>query len=247
MRLKGKVAIVTGGASGIGEATVKEMIKEGANVVITDISDEKGEELAKSLNKEEKKAVYLHVDVSNEEQTKKMVELVEREFGKLDIIFCNAGIGNMAVTDQLDKNDWKKIIDINLTGLFFSIKAAIPLMLKNEGGSIVNNASILGHVGQAQTAAYTASKGGVVNLTRTLAAEYANQGIRVNAVCPGYIKTPILNGLEEDMLNALIDRHPIGRLGEPEEIAKAVVFLASDEASFITGANLLVDGGYTAV
>ena len=138
------------------------------------------------------------------------------------------------------------MLSINLDGVFLAAKHAIKAMQKNGGGSIVNTASILGHVGQAQTAPYTASKGAVVNLTRTLAVEYVKDNIRVNAVCPGYIETPLLNQLDEAMKNHLISLHPIGRLGKPEEIAKAVVFLASDDASFVTGSNLLVDGGYTA-
>ncbi len=249
MRLKDKVAVVTGGASGIGEAAVRDMVEEGARVVIADISDESGEKLARKLNEDhnEKKAVYCHVDVSNEEETQKMVKTAERKFERLDILFCNAGIGDIAMTDELKLEKWQKVIDVNLTGVFLCIKAAIPVMKKTGGGSIINCASILGHVGQAQTASYTASKGGVVNMTRALAAEYADEGIRVNAVCPGYIDTPLLDGLDENMKNHLISRHPIGRFGTPEEVAKATTFLASDDASFITGANLLVDGGYTAV
>ena len=247
MRLKEKVAIVTGGSSGIGKATVKDMVAEGAKVIIADISEKKGEKLVETLNQNEKKVIYCQADVTSEEDTIKMVERAEEEFGRLDILFCNAGIGDMAVTDELEKNVWQKIIDVNLTGVFLSIKAAIPVMKKTGGGSIVNCASILGHVGQAQTASYSASKGGVVNMTRSLAAEYAQQDIRVNAICPGYIKTPILDGLDEEMLDNLITKHPIGRLGEPEEVAKATTFLASDDASFITGENLMVDGGYTAV
>ena len=247
MKLKGKVAIVTGGSSGIGKATVKDMVAEGAKVIIADINDEEGKELAEKLNQKEKRTVYCHVDVTSEEDTEKMVKMAEEEFGRLDILFCNAGIGDMAVTEKLEKSVWQKVIDVNLTGVFLCIKAAIPVMKKTGSGSIVNCASILGHVGQAQSASYTASKGGVVNMTRSLAAEYAGQDIRVNAVCPGYIKTPILDDLDEEMLENLIAKHPIGRLGEPEEVAKATTFLASDDASFITGENLLVDGGYTAV
>ncbi|WP_408956275.1 SDR family NAD(P)-dependent oxidoreductase [Natroniella sp. ANB-PHB2] len=247
MRLKERVAIITGGASGIGEATVREMVKEGAKVIIADIDDEKGQKLAEELNQKEKNTVYCHVDITNEEEIKTMVEKAKDEFGGLDILFSNAGIGDRTISDKLSLEKWQKVIDINLTGVFLSVKHAISVMKMDGGGSIINCASILGHVGRAQMASYTASKGGVVNLTRSLAVEYAKDGIRVNSVCPGYINTPLIDGLEEEALNHLISLHPMRRLGEPEEIAKVTTFLASDDASFITGANLLVDGGYTAI
>ncbi|WP_077624182.1 SDR family NAD(P)-dependent oxidoreductase [Sediminibacillus massiliensis] len=246
MRLKGKKAIVTGGVSGIGEFTVREMVKEGASVLIADINDQLGEELAAELNGEETKVVFQHVDVSKETDIEAMVEKAEKEFGQLDIIFSNAGIGALSPSAELSYEDWQKVISINLDGVFLCAKHAIKAMQKTGGGSVVNCSSILGNVGQAQTAAYTAAKGGVTNLTRALAVEYAKENIRVNAVCPGYIDTPLLEQLDEEMRNQLISLHPIGRLGKPEEIAKAVVFLASEDASFVTGANLLVDGGYTA-
>ena len=247
MRLEGKVAIITGGANGLGEATVRDMVKEGAKVIIADIDDEKGKALVEELNKDGKKTAYCNTDVTKEADVEAMVKMAKDEFGKLDILFSNAGIGSLAPTTELKIEDWQRIIDINLTGVFLSAKHAIPAMREAGGGSIINCASQLGHVGQAETAAYTASKGGVVNMTRALAAEYAQEGIRVNAVCPGYVKTSLLDQLDEEMIDHLISLHPINRLGEPEEIAKATTFLASDDASFITGANLLVDGGYTAV
>lgn len=247
MRLEGKVAIVTGGANGIGEATVRDMVNEGAKVIIADIDDEKGKALAEEFNKDGKKAAYCNTDVTKEAEVEAMVKLAKDEFGKLDILFSNAGIGNLVPTAELELENWQRVIDINLTGVFLSAKHAIPVMLETGGGSIINAASMLGHVGQAETAAYTASKGGVVNMTRALAVEYAKDGIRVNAVCPGYVNTSLLDQLDEEMINHLISLHPINRLAEPEEIAKVTTFLASDDASFITGANLLVDGGYTAV
>ena len=247
MRLEGKVAIVTGGANGIGEATVRDMVNEGAKVIIADIDDEKGKALAEEFNKDGKKAAYCNTDVNKEAEVEAMVKLAKDEFGKLDILFSNAGIGNLVPTAELELENWQRVIDINLTGVFLSAKHAIPVMLETGGGSIINAASMLGHVGQAETAAYTASKGGVVNMTRALAVEYAKDGIRVNAVCPGYVNTSLLDQLDEEMINHLISLHPINRLAEPEEIAKVTTFLASDDASFITGANLLVDGGYTAV
>ncbi|WP_217587106.1 SDR family NAD(P)-dependent oxidoreductase [Lentibacillus saliphilus] len=246
MRLENKVAIVTGGSSGIGEWTVREMVKEGAKVVIADINEELGQKLADELNQDGKHTVFQFVDVSKEDDIVSMVNRAEAEFGKLDIIFSNAGIGAMHPSTELDYEDWQRIISINLDGVFLCAKHAIKAMQKTGGGSVINCSSILGHVGQAATAAYTAAKGGVTNLTRALAVEYAKENIRVNAICPGYVDTPILDGVEPEMKEALISLHPIGRLGRPEEIAKAAVFLASDEASFVIGANLLVDGGYTA-
>lgn len=246
MRLKDKIAIVTGGASGIGEFTVREMVKEGAKVVIADLNDELGNKLAEQLNREQKQVVYTHIDVTIETQVKQMIDLAVSEFGKVDILFNNAGIGGSAPTSDLALEEWRKFIAINLDSVFITAKHAIIAMIKSGGGSIVNNASILGYVGKAQSAAYSASKGAVVNLTKALALEYALENIRVNAVCPGYIDTPLIAHFDEEKKNEIISLHPIGRLGKPEEIAKAVTFLVSDDASFITGTSLMVDGGYTA-
>jgi NAD(P)-dependent dehydrogenase (short-subunit alcohol dehydrogenase family) len=243
LRLQDKVAIVTGGASGIGEFTVREMLKQGAKVVIADFNDAGGQKLADELGEN---VSFIHVDVSNEEQVEAMVKHAVDTFGKVDILFSNAGIGSIGSTHELTLEEWDKTISINLSGVFLCAKYALKEMVKQGSGSIVNCASILGHVGQAATASYTAAKGGVVNMTRALALEYASQGIRVNAVCPGYIKTPLLDQLDDEMMQHLVSLHPLGRLGESHEVANAVVFLASDEASFVTGANLLVDGGYTA-
>jgi NAD(P)-dependent dehydrogenase (short-subunit alcohol dehydrogenase family) len=243
LRLQDKVAIVTGGASGIGEFTVREMLKQGAKVVIADFDDAGGQKLADELGEG---VSFIHVDVSNEEQVEAMVKHSVDTFGKVDILFSNAGIGSTGSTHELSLEDWNKTISVNLSGVFLCAKYALKEMVKQGSGSIVNCASILGHVGQAATASYTAAKGGVVNMTRALSLEYASQGIRVNAVCPGYIKTPLLDQLDEATMKHLITLHPLGRLGESHEVANAVVFLASDEASFVTGANLLVDGGYTA-
>ena len=244
MRLKDKVAIVTGGASGIGRSTTEDMVDEGAKVAIVDLDEEKGESLANELGE---KAVFLKADVTDERSVKSVYSSVLDECGKVDVLFNNAGIGSQGASDKLEKEEWEKVIEVNLTGAFLMTKQAIGEMKKSGGGSIINCASILGTVGQSETAAYTASKAGLVNLTRTLAVEFAGEGIRVNAVSPGYIETPLLDGLDEATKDHLTSLHPVGRLGEPEEIAKAVTFLASDDASFITGANLLVDGGYTAV
>jgi NAD(P)-dependent dehydrogenase (short-subunit alcohol dehydrogenase family) len=243
LRLQDKVAIVTGGASGIGEYTVREMLKQGAKVVIADFDDAGGQKLADELGEG---VSFIHVDVSNEEQVEAMVKHSVDTFGKVDILFSNAGIGSTGSTHELTLEDWDKTISVNLSGVFLCAKYALIEMVKQGRGSIVNCASILGHVGQAATASYSAAKGGVVNMTRALALEYASQGIRVNAVCPGYINTPLLDQLDDATRKHLVSLHPLGRLGESHEVANAVVFLASDEASFVTGANLLVDGGYTA-
>lgn len=243
MKLKGKVAVVTGGASGIGEFTARAMVNEGAKVVIADMNDELGFKLVKELNEN---AIYVHVNVTNEADVEKMIATAVSTFGQVDILVNNAGIGSLSPTADQSLEDWRKLLAVNLDGVFLAAKHAIKAMQKSGGGSIVNIASILGHVGQAQTAAYAASKGGVVNFTRAIAVEYAKENIRVNAVCPGYINTPLLDQLDENMKNHLISLHPIGRLGKSEEVAKAILFLASDDASFVTGANLLVDGGYTA-
>ncbi len=242
-----KTAIVTGGASGIGEATVRHMVQENAKVLIADLNTEAGEKLATELNGSgDTKAVFFKVDVTQEDQVKAMVNKAKTEFGSVDIVFNNAGIGHTGEAHEYTMEDWNKVISINLTGVFLVAKHSIAAMLDQGSGSIVNCASILGNVGQAQTAAYSAAKGGVKNLTKTLALEYAAKGIRVNSVSPGYIDTPLLADAPEELKQVLVSRHPIGRLGRPEEIASAVVFLASDQASFITGADLLVDGGYTA-
>jgi NAD(P)-dependent dehydrogenase (short-subunit alcohol dehydrogenase family) len=246
MKFKDRVAIVTGGASGIGEFTVREMVKEGARVIIADLNDAEGIALAQELNQEKQNVIYSHVDVTNELAVEHMVNLAVSEFGSLDILFNNAGVGTAYPTTDLPLEDWRKVLSINLDGVFLASKHAIRMMKKSGGGSIVNNASILGHVGQKHSAAYSASKGAVINLTKALAIEFAMENIRVNAVCPGYIDTPFISHFDEKKKDQLVSLHPLGRLGKPEEIAKAVIFLSSDDASFITGTSLLVDGGYTA-
>lgn len=244
-RLEGKVAIVTGGASGIGKATVEAFVKEGAKVVISDIAD--GTALAEELNKEGDNAIFVEADVTDEEETKALINKTVKKFGKLDIVFANAGIGGMKLVHEESFEDWKKVLSVNLDGVFLLNKYAIEQMLKQgKGGSIINNDSIHGFVGKQGVGSYAASKGGVKLLTQTAGIEYGKENIRVNCVNPGYIETPLLKDLDDEMKKALVDLHPIGRLGRPEEVANAVVFLASDEASFVTGTTLLVDGGYTA-
>ncbi|MBG9943387.1 glucose 1-dehydrogenase [Brevibacillus formosus] len=245
-RLEGKVAIVTGGASGIGETTVRLFAKEGAKVVIADFSP-RGNELAEELNQAGFDALFVKTDVTKEEEVKNMVSATVEKYGKVDILFANAGIAKDAPGHLLSMDDWQRTIDINLTGVFLCDKYVIEQMLaQGTGGAIVNCGSIHSHAGKAGVTAYSSAKGGVKLLTQTLGLTYAKQGIRVNAVCPGYIDTPLIAGRNEALNEHLIGLHPMGRLGKPEEVAKAVLFLASDDASFVTGTSLLVDGGYTA-
>lgn len=246
MRLENKVAIVTGGASGIGETTVRLFAKEGAKVVIADFSP-RGNELAEELNQAGFDALFVKTDVTKEDEVKNMVSTTVEKYGKVDILFANAGIAKDAPGHLLSMDDWQRTIDINLTGVFLCDKYVIEQMLAQEtGGAIVNCGSIHSHAGKAGVTAYSSAKGGVKLLTQTLGLTYAKQGIRVNAVCPGYIDTPLIAGRNEALNEHLIGLHPMGRLGKPEEVAKAVLFLASDDASFVTGTSLLVDGGYTA-
>ncbi|PAQ15446.1 short-chain dehydrogenase [Bacillaceae bacterium SAOS 7] len=247
MRFENKVAIVTGGASGIGEATVKAFVKEGAKVVIADYADA-GQLVSDRLNDEGFDTFFIKVDVSNEEQVKTLIEKTVDKYGKLDIMFANAGIADEADIHGIDLDKWKRTIDINLTGVYLSDKYAIEQMRKQgHGGVIVNTGSIHSIAGKEGVTAYAASKGGVKLLTQTLGATYAKEGIRVNAIGPGYIDTPLIAMAQGELRDELVSLHPMGRLGKPEEIAKAVLFLASDDASFVSGTLLVVDGGYTAV
>jgi NAD(P)-dependent dehydrogenase (short-subunit alcohol dehydrogenase family) len=247
MRLQDKVILITGGASGIGLASVERCLKEGAKVALADLAGSAGAEKAAELDKQFPGCcLFTAVDVTSTEQVNQMVTDAVAKFGRLDGVFNNAGIGGINPADTYLDEDFLRIIDINLNGVFRVARAALKPMYAQGSGSIVNCASILGVFGQSGTAAYTAAKGGVVNLTRTLALEGAAKGVRVNTIGPGYIDTPLLSLLDDATKQFLIGLHPVGRLGRPEEVANAALFLLSDEASFITGANLLVDGGFTA-
>jgi NAD(P)-dependent dehydrogenase (short-subunit alcohol dehydrogenase family) len=245
VKLKDKVTIVTGGASGIGKATVKLFVEQGAKTVIADFS-EKGQKLSDELNREGFDTSFVKTDVTKEEDTKHMIISTVKKYGKVDILFANAGIAHDGSAHELTYEDWKRTIDINLSGVFLSNKYAIEQMKKQGSGVIVNCGSIHSHAGKAGVTAYASAKGGVKLLTQSLALDYAKEGIRVNAVCPGYIDTPLIKGRNEAITQHLISLHPMGRLGKAEEVAKAVLFLASEDASFITGSTLMVDGGYTA-
>ncbi|MDR0480543.1 MAG: SDR family oxidoreductase [Gallionellaceae bacterium] len=246
MRLKGKNMIVTGGASGIGLATVRRCLREGANVVISDIPQSAGAAHAKELDGRDGRCLFIACDVTSTEQVDNLISSAVAQLGSADIVFSNAGIGGLALAHEMSDADYLRIININLNGVFRVARASLKQMYQQGSGSLINCASILGTLGQSGTVAYSAAKGGVVNMTRTLAIEAAPKGVRVNSIGPGYIDTPLLKDLPAEMRQALIKLHPIGRLGRDEEVANAVLFLGSDEASFVTGAYLLVDGGYAA-
>jgi len=246
MKLQDKVAIVTGGASGIGEATVRLFAQEGAKVVIADFS-ERGQHISDELNNSGFDTLFVKTDVTIEEDIKNMVHETVNKYGKLDVLYANAGVADDAPAHELSYEKWKRTIDINLSGVFLSDKYAIEQFLaQGTGGVIVNAGSIHSFVSLPNPTAYSSAKGGVKLLTQNLCTAYAKQGIRVNAVCPGYIDTPLLAEVDAQNKEYLASLHPQGRLGKPEEIAKAVLFLASDDASFVNGTTLLVDGGYTA-
>ena len=248
--LSGKTVIVTGGASGIGEAAAVLYAKEGCQVVISDLNEEKGNKLAEQIKQAGGKAIFVRADVSNPADCGELVRKTVENFGSVDIAFNNAGIGgeNNPVAD-MSIESWDKTIAVNLSSVFYCMKYEIQQMQKQGKGSIVNNSSILGQVGFANAAAYVAAKHGVVGLTKNAALEYSSKNIRINAIGPGFINTPLLSeaGMDENAKQTyLVPLHPISRLGESAEVAELAVWLSSDKASFITGSYYAVDGGYLA-
>lgn len=249
--MEGKVAIVTGASSGIGLHTARLFAEKGASVVLADLDETAGKEAVQAIEGAGGSALFVKTNVSESAQVKELVEKTIERFGRLDYAVNNAGIGGESVpTAEISEEGWDRVIGVNLTGVWLCMKHEIEAMLENEGGAIVNVASILGKVGFANAAAYVSAKHGVVGLTKSAAMEYATLGVRVNVVCPGFIYTPMLEnaGMAEgsEMHTYISSLHPMQRMGTPEEVATMIVWACSDEASFVTGASLLVDGGYTA-
>lgn len=245
----GKVAIVTGGGSGIGQAACHLYAREGARVVVSDIDEKGGNETCRAIQEMDGEAIFVRADVSQPGDCQALVDATLEKYGRLDIAFNNAGIGGEAnPTGEYSIEGWQKVIEINLSGVFYCMRYEIPAMLKTAGGAIVNMASILGMAGFSKSPAYVAAKHGVIGLTRTAAIEYAQQGLRINSVGPAFIQTPLISGLEQDsqVRDYLISLHPVGRLGKPQEVAELVIWLSSEKASFVTGAYYEVDGGYLA-
>lgn len=241
MDLNGKVAIVTGASSGIGKAIAERYSWEGAEVVVADVNQEDGEALADEIN-----AKFMKCDVSDKQNVQEVIDRTVEEFGKLDILVNNAGIGSTDSIEDMDLETYEQIRAIDLDGVVYGCKYATPY-LKDTEGTIINIASIYGLVGDVGATAYNAAKGGVVNLTRSVADDLAQHNVRVNSICPGFVDTPMTEEAleQEEFQEHVLGETPLGRVAEPEEIASAALFLASDEASYITGVNLPVDGGWT--
>ena len=249
-QLDGKVALITGAGSGIGRASALVFAREGAKVALADIVVEGGEETVRMVKEAGGEAFFIKADVSNAADVEAMVNTVVETYGRIDCAYNNAGIeGQLASTDEYAEDMFDKVIGINLTGVWLCMKYELPHMLKQGSGAIVNTASGAGLIGVAGMSAYVASKHGVVGLTKTAALEYAKSGIRVNAVCPGLIQTPMVERITNghpQLGEALVAAEPIGRTGRPEEIAESVVWMCSDAASFVTGHAMSVDGGFVA-
>ncbi len=251
-KLENKTVLITGGLSGIGKACAIAAAKEGANIVVADIRSANTHKAMQEIKKENAKAIFIECDVSVFAQVQTAIEKSVTTFGTLDVALNNAGVGGEPnKVGDMTEEGWLKVIGINLNGVFNCMKHELTQMAKQKSGVIVNMASILGKVGFATSSHYVAAKHGVIGLTQTAALEYATEGIRINAICPGFIDTPLLTkgGISDhaDIKQQIIDLHPMKRLGKSEEIANGFIFLASDDSSFVSGTSLEIDGGYLAI
>lgn len=243
-----KVALITGGCSGIGKAVALQFAAMGVSVAILDNSMEADNNVISQINEKKGKAAFFQCDVSREEEVKQSINAAADHFGRIDYAYNNAGIGGaFAKVADFSTEDWDKVMSINLRGVFLCMKYEIPHILKQPKGAIVNCASLLSTVAYENDSAYVASKFGVLGLTKNAAIEYAKTGLRINAISPGFTNTPMVNNGDQEKLNRIAAKHPIGRLAKPEEIAEAVIWLCSDASSFAIGLNLLMDGGYTSI
>jgi meso-butanediol dehydrogenase/(S,S)-butanediol dehydrogenase/diacetyl reductase len=249
MRLEGKIALITGAGSGIGAATARRFAREGARVALCDIAEGAGQAVTDAIVAAGGEALFVRADVSNPAAIAAAIEAVVTRFGRLDILHNNAFFNRMGLAGRMSPEDWRRSMAVTLDGVFYGMRAALPLMVQQGGGAIINTASVSGMAGDYGMSAYNAAKAGVLNLTRTAAIEYARHGIRVNAVCPGPIATPPLERLlarTPAVREALLAALPQRRLGTPDEVASVVLFLASDEASLVNGAAIVADGGLSA-
>ncbi len=247
--LEGKIAIVTGGSSGIGLASAKLLAEVGATVVILDINESEGIKAVEDIKKSSGKAKFFYCDVSSESECKQTVQAIHKEFGRIDVLFNNAGVMRRKNVVDLEEKDWDLMINVNLKSIYLLSRYVIPIMIEGKGGSIINNGSGWGIKGGPNAVAYCAAKGGVVNMTRAMAIDFGKQGIRVNCVCPGDVDTPLLRGEakqlgldEEEFMKEAAER-PLGRVGDVKDVAHAVLYLASDLSSWVTGTFIIVDGG----
>lgn len=243
-----KVVLITGAGSGIGKATALDFALQGARVVVSDIDEQNGNDVVNEIKNAGGEALFARADTALPNDHEALMQTIVNHFGQLHIAINNAGIGGpQAPTGEYPPEGWQKVIDINLSGVFYGMRYQLPAMAQRKEGCIINVASILGAAGTRLSPAYVAAKHGVVGLTKAAALEYADQNIRINSIGPGYIRTPLLTkALDEVAMNALVNLHPIGRLGEAEEVSALILWLASSKASFVTGSYFNVDGGYLA-
>jgi NAD(P)-dependent dehydrogenase (short-subunit alcohol dehydrogenase family) len=246
-RLKDKVATVTGGGSGIGREIALLFAREEAKVVVADCAAEAGEETVRQIRESGGEAIFIKADVSQAGDAERMVRKTIEKYGRLDILCNNAGIlGEVAAVGEATEENWDRVISVNLKSVFLCSRYAVREMIKSGGGVIINSASTMGFVGLPGNTAYSASKGGIIQFTKTMSLEYASSNIRVNCICAGWIDTPMNVNLEESIIRWTVRETPMGRLGKPEEVAQAALYFASDESSFVTGTTLVVDGGWLA-